>query len=369
MTKRIVICVDGTWNTPDQRYRCEVSSTNVAKMAEAIASRDERGIRQLVFYDKGVGTGRFDRLYGGAFGYGLSKHLENAYRFLIEHYEDGDEIYLFGFSRGAYAVRSTAGLIYNCGLLRKEWVSKFNEAYQLYRRRDDPSKPSAIESRLFRKSFAREIKIKFVGVWDAVGALGIPPLFKFDLKLFNKRFVINSNILNKRWQFHDVALGKHIENAFHALAIDETRKPFEPALWKQQTDASAQKLEQVWFAGAHCNIGGGYDDTGLSDITFMWMKEKAEACGLAFDHDYIWQNIRPNMLGELHNSLTGLFKLLPSCPRPIGQSNETVDKTALDRMESDPGYRPANVIAYLQDRGEVRRKSRETIGSAYQKAA
>jgi hypothetical protein len=99
----------------------------------------------------------------------------------------------------------------------------------------------------------------------------------------------------------------------------------------------------------------------------MWMKEKAEACGLAFDHDYIWQNIRPNTLGELRNSLTGLFKLLPSCPRPIGQSNETVDKTALDRMESDPGYRPANVIAYLQDRGEVRRKSRETIGSAYQR--
>ncbi|MGH6636910.1 MAG: DUF2235 domain-containing protein [Gammaproteobacteria bacterium] len=363
MGKRIVICVDGTWNTPDQRDRGRPSFTNVAKMAEAIAPRDKRGMNQLVYYDKGVGTGRLDRLCGGIFGYGLSKRLENAYRFLVEHFQEDDEIYLFGFSRGAYAVRSLGGLIYNSGLLRKEWISKFHDARRLYRRRDDASKPSAVEARLFRKSFAREITIKLIGVWDTVGALGIPPLLRLDIKLFNKRFIIDSNIANKRLQFHDVTLAKHIENAFHALAIDEVRKPYAPSVWRQRPDASAQRLEQVWFPGAHCNIGGGYDDTGLSDIAFMWMKDRAEECGLAFDQDYMRENVRPNALGELRKARTGLFKLLPPCLRPIGAFNETVDQSALQRMAKVAGYAPDNLINYLQDY-----QSRQAI-SAYQKAA
>ncbi|MGH8657196.1 MAG: DUF2235 domain-containing protein [Gammaproteobacteria bacterium] len=364
MGKRIVICVDGTWNTPDQRDRGRLSSTNVAKMAEAIAPRDKKGMNQLVYYDKGVGTGRLDRLCGGVFGYGLSERLENAYRFLVEHFQEDDEIYLFGFSRGAYAVRSLAGFIYNSGLLRKEWISKFNDAHRLYRRRDDASKPSAVEARLFRKSFARAITIKLVGVWDTVGALGIPPLLKLDITLFDKRFTIDSNIANKRWQFHDVTVAKHIENAFHALAIDEVRKPYEPSVWKQQPDARAQRLEQAWFAGAHCNIGGGYNDTGLSDIAFLWMKDKAEECGLAFDYDYMRENVRPNAVGELRKARTGWFKLLPHCLRPIGSSNETVHESALERMAKVAGYAPDNLIAYLQDH-----KSRQSVGCAYQRAA
>lgn len=370
MAKRIVICADGTWNTPDQRRRGKTSPTNVAKMAEAIACSGKRGSAQLVFYDKGVGTGRFDRLCGGAFGYGLSKHVENAYRFLVEHYQDGDEIYFFGFSRGAYAVRSAAGFLHNCGLLRKEWTSKFTEAYELYRRRDSASKPNAIEARLFRKSFAREVKIKFIGVWDTVGALGIPPLFKLDLQLFNKRLTIDSSIFNKRWGFHDVALGKHIENAFQALAIDETRKAFEPAVWKQQVDAIGQKLEQVWFAGVHSDIGGGYDDTGLSDIAFLWMKERAEACGLSFDDDYIREHIRADVLGELHMSRTGMFKLLPGHPRLIGHSNGSVCETALERMDADPSYQPPELIAHRENKGsKVTLKPRYMIGRDYQQAA
>ncbi|MGH8610664.1 MAG: DUF2235 domain-containing protein [Gammaproteobacteria bacterium] len=364
MGKRIVICVDGTWNTPDQRDRGRLSSTNVAKMAEAIAPRDNKGMNQLVYYDKGVGTGRLDRLCGGIFGYGLSKRLENAYRFLVEHFQEDDEIYLFGFSRGAYAVRSLAGFIYNSGLLRKEWISKFDDASRLYRRRDDASKPSEFEAKLFRKTFAREIRIKLIGVWDTVGALGIPPLFRLDVKLFNKRFTIDSNIANKRWQFHDVTLAKHIENAFHALAIDEVRKPYAPSVWRQQLDASTQRLEQVWFAGAHCNIGGGYADTGLSDIAFMWMKGKAEECGLAFDHEYIRENIKPNALGKLREARTGLFKLLPPSLRPIGSSDETVDQSALERMAKIADYAPDNLIHYLKHC-----TSRQATGCAYQKAA
>lgn len=364
MGKRIVICVDGTWNTPDQRDRGRLSATNVAKMAEAIAPRDKKATSQFVYYDKGVGTARLDHLCGGIFGYGFSKRLENAYRFLVEHFQEDDEIYLFGFSRGAYAVRSLAGFIYNSGLLRKEWIPKFDDAYRLYRRRDDASKPSAIEARLFRKSFAREIKIKLIGVWDTVGALGIPTLFTLDIKLFNKRFIVDSNIANKHLQFHDVTLAKHIENAFQALAIDEVRKPYAPSVWRQQPDASTQRLEQVWFPGAHCNIGGGYGDTGLSDIAFMWMKDKAEQCGLAFDHEYIRENIRPNALGKLREARAGLFKLLPPSLRPIGSSNETVDQSALERMAKVAGYAPDNLIHYLKDY-----TSRQAIGSAYQEAA
>lgn len=342
MSKRIIICSDGTWNTPDQKDRGEVRPTNVTKMALSVASKGTDGKIQIVFYDKGVGTGwGLNRWIGGMFGTGISKNIEDAYRFLIETYKVGDEIYLFGFSRGAYTVRSTAGLIRNCGLLKKEHADKFKDAYKLYRRRDDKSRPNSVEAQLFRKSYSHEVRIKFIGVWDTVGSLGIP---LDGLRFINKLL---------RLEFHDVKLSSYVDNAYQALAIDERRKPFLPAIWEKQKHAINQKVEQVWFAGVHSNVGGGYEDTGLSDIAFLWMKEKAELCGLSFDDTALRQLgilIAPNWNGKLRDSKTGFYRLTGDHIRSIGRkerAEESVHSCAVIRYEKNPAYKPENLTEYL----------------------
>jgi len=318
MPKRLIICCDGTWNKPDQQQDGVPTPTNVTKVALAAAPQDAAGNPQMVFYDKGVGTDWYSKLIGGAFGAGLSKNIQDAYRFLIANYEPNDFLYLFGFSRGAYTARSLAGLIRNSGLLRREFSGKVEDAYTLYRRRDDKSHPTDTEATLFRRSFCNEPRIHFLGVWDTVGALGIP----LDGPL---RFI------NKAWQFHDVKLSRSVDHAYHALAIDEKRKAFAPTLWEQQENAGAQVLEQVWFAGVHSNVGGGYPKRGLSDLALLWMLRKAEACDLRFDLARIPVAIRPNAdpaapptpdLPE--NSQTLFYKILGfgDYHRPIGKYDD-----------------------------------------------
>jgi uncharacterized protein (DUF2235 family) len=303
--KRIVICCDGTWNRPDQVDLGKVRPSNVAKMALAVARQDGAGVDQRVYYQPGVGTGRWNRIRGGAFGWGLSRNIRDAYLYLVENYAPGDELFFLGFSRGAYTARSLAGLIRNCGLLHREYAGRLGDAYALYRRRDDDSNPRAIEAQLFRKSYAAEIRIKFIGVWDTVGAYGIPA---GPLGWLNGAIHL---------RFHDVKLSSYVENAFQALAIDERRRPFKPAIWERQEHATTQRLEQAWFPGVHTNVGGGYADSGLSDIAFLWMKERAGSCGLAFDEDYVRNMFRPDPLGELRNSMTLLYRLLVPYERPI----------------------------------------------------
>lgn len=339
MSKRIVICSDGTWNTPDQKDRGKYRPSNVVKIARAVAAFGRDKKPQIVFYDKGVGTGwGLDRLTGGAFGQGLTNNIKDAYRFIIHNYDDGDELFFFGFSRGAYTVRSTVGLIRNSGLLRKIHADKLPEAFKLYRREDVA--PDSEIAKDFRKSHSREIKVKFVGVWDTVGALGIPI---HGLKFLTRR----------RHQFHDVTLSSYVQNGFHALAIDEKRKAFKPAIWETKK-LKNQNVEQVWFAGVHTNIGGGYEDSGLSDITFMWMKKKAEECGLSFDKFYVQKTVQPNFQGELRNSKKGLFKFFPDYIRSIGKgknSKEKVHSTALERLSKIPSYKPDNLIEYQKKTG------------------
>ena len=349
--KRIIICEDGTWNVPDRKDGDEVSSSNVAKLVLAIEADDPQGVKQVVRYHPGIGTGKWDRIRGGAFAHGLSKHVQTAYRAIAQEYEPGDEIFLFGFSRGAFTARSVAGLIRNSGVLTRAHLDKVEDAYDLYRSREKENHPRAVEAQLFRRQFSHEPRIKFIGVWDTVGALGIPeiPWFPFAIER-----------LNKRWAFHDTDLSTTVDHAYQALAIDERRAQFTPTLWSQQEGAPEhQKLEQVWFAGVHSNIGGGYRDRGLSDITFLWMQEKAQACGLAFNADFIAQNFKPNPLGALRDSRTGLYNL-PFLPepveRPIGTShraNESVDPSVLQRQAEhrNPAYAPSNLLTYLQARG------------------
>lgn len=295
-----------------------------------------------------MGTGRFDRLLGGAFGLGIERKILDAYQFLIINYETGDELFFLGFSRGAYTVRSTFGLIRNSGLLKPEFAHKVPDAYALYRRRDDASHPDAVESELFRRTYSREPRAKFIGVWDTVGALGLPVGGLLQL-------------INKRWSFHDMTLSSWVDNAFQALAIDERRKPFRPAIWDQSANAAGQVFEQVWFAGVHSNVGGSYPKTGLSDVTLLWMIEKAEACGLAIDRNSMAtiNKPRPDALGTLYNSQTLWYKIagLGDYIRPIGQTaKESAASTAVDRLTNPPSkYQPPNLKDFLARGGQVSR--------------
>jgi uncharacterized protein (DUF2235 family) len=268
--RRLIVCCDGTWNRPDQVRDGVASPTNVTKLALGIAPEDTAGTAQSVYYHRGLGTDRLERIRGGAFGFGLSRHVRECYRFVVERYQPGDELYFFGFSRGAFTARSLAGLIGNAGILRAEHVGRIDEAYRLYRDRGDLRDADGMESQLFRRMYSHDTRdVHFIGVWDTVGALGIPGL--------------RGRLANRLWGFHDTTLGPHVRFAYHALAIDEQRAPFQPTLWEQKPDAKKdQKLQQVWFAGVHSDVGGGYPDPALAEVPLEWMTERAQKCGLAF---------------------------------------------------------------------------------------
>jgi uncharacterized protein (DUF2235 family) len=278
-----------------------------------------------------------ERLLGGLFGFGLSRDVRDCYRFLVDNYDGGDELFFFGFSRGAFTARSTAGFVRNAGILRREHADRVDEAYALYRNHEGPDAPSAVA---FRRQFSvsTETPIRFIGVWDTVGALGVPNLG-----------LPGTNFLNRRYQFHDTQLSSKVRSAFQALAIDEARRPFLPTLWQVQSRAVGQQVEQVWFTGVHCDIGGGYPDTALADITYHWMTDRARSCGLGLLEPPA--PLDPALVtGQLHDSRTGIYALLPAVSRTIGATNaqsEYAALTAVERMKQRTDYRPRNLESYL----------------------
>lgn len=359
MAKRIAIFCDGTWNSADQAKDDRPCPTNVVRLALRVA-RHARDQVQVVYYGQGVGTGgSLDKFTGGAFGKGLDDNLFAAYRFLVLNYEPGDEIYLFGFSRGAYTARSLGGMIRKCGILGLKWAERYIEALDLYRNGDHPD--AAAPSR-FRQNFCSNggeaIPIQFIGVWDTVGALGIP------VAGFRR-------LTAGKYQFHDVELSGSVRNAFHALAIDEFRAPFRDARWAYKPKPG-QRVEQMWFCGAHSDVGGGYarDEWGLADIAFQWMKDMAASAGLGFDGDIDAQRtLRPDPLGVLHESRTGLYRLSPPHLRNIGtmatpeggherepriDPTQSIHPSVLLRWDQDPRYRPENLRRYFEIIGDAR---------------
>jgi uncharacterized protein (DUF2235 family) len=338
MSKRLVVCCDGTWNTPDQQC-----PTNVTKLALAVAAQDRDGKEQRTFYHRGVGTNRWERIGGGAFGIGLSRDVREVYRFLVLNYDPGDELFFFGFSRGAFTARSAAGFVRNAGILRREHADRVDEAYALYRDKGDAKKPRGVEATLFRRSYSHQTRIRFIGVWDTVGALGVP--------LDGLRLV---NVFNRRFQFHDTELSSTVDAAFQALAIDERRGPFKPTIWKKQADApDAQQVEQVWFAGVHSDIGGGYPDNGLSDLSLTWMFDRARSCGLALKPEI---PVAPDPLGKLNDSLTGIYRFIPRYDRRLGVTDRTVEyaaSSAVDRHKQEQSYAPAGLVTYLDDAPQI----------------
>ncbi|ROO86056.1 putative alpha/beta hydrolase family protein DUF2235 [Actinocorallia herbida] len=366
--KRLIACCDGTWNTADQAVAGQSCPTNITKLALSVAPRDPLGTDQRVYYHGGVGTERKERLRGGAFGVGLSRNVLDAYRFLIDNYEPGDSLFFFGFSRGAFTARSLAGLVRNSGVLRRENAGRIDEAWTLYRNAYE--KPSGMASTLFRQSYAHEPRIRFLGMFDTVGTRGVPTLGPRWLSPVVKR-------LNRRWEFHDTTLSSLVDGAFHALAIDEQRSVFEPTLWHQQPDSPGQELRQVWFTGVHCDIGGGYRESGLSDLSLLWMADRAREYGLHFLPDAFspdgpaavapGKSIRfataPDAMGPLHPSRNGLYRLVDAVDRAIGAAvddrgrpdgNEYLAMPAEQRYGADPRYRPGGLVTYLKDPSRVR---------------
>jgi uncharacterized protein (DUF2235 family) len=243
------VCLDGTWNRPDDK----LNATNVVKIMRAIRHSDDDGIQQIAFYDKGVGTGGpIDKITGGAFGRGLDENVRDGYRFLANNYEPDDEIYIFGFSRGPYTARSLAGFIGACGLLNKHEMGRLMEAWEIYL--TPKAKRDGVRMGALHAEADTGVRIRCIGVWDTVGALGVPVE---RLKFMNRG----------KFQFHDTNLGAGVDCALHAIGIDEKRGPFAPTLWQTDTPNPGQIIEQVWFAGVHSNIGGSCDDKGLSDLT------------------------------------------------------------------------------------------------------
>jgi uncharacterized protein (DUF2235 family) len=348
--RRLVICADGTWNRPDQEDHGVDTATNVTKISRAIRPLTKGKVTQVAYYHSGVGTGNtFDKLTGGAFGEGLDRNIIDCYRFLAHNYTKGDEIYLFGFSRGAYTVRSLAGLIRNSGLVTLEHEGMTPEAFSLYRDRNPEKHPNSAAAIAFRKQFAVEPDITCIGVWDTVGALGIP------VGLFD-------SMNHRRYSFHDVTLSSKTKNAFHALAIDERRRPFAPSLWEQPVEDARNRtnwLEQAWFAGVHSNVGGGYADARQSDVTFRWMVSRVTArCGLEFD-DTLIERIAPAKAGgKLYDSMNPFYEALTPVERELGATPgdppltntwEYVHTSAHRRMTAEEvgRYDPSNLKKYL----------------------
>jgi uncharacterized protein (DUF2235 family) len=228
MAKNIVICFDGTWNTADAEF-----PTNVVKTAQLVSQCDAKGEAQIVFYDEGVGSSRVpfantvNRLLGGAFGAGLTDSIERAYRFLSFNYAPGDRIFVFGFSRGAFGARSFGGLLRTCGVLDKQNIRFVKDAMTVYRERDREKGADSDACVDFRRKYSiachhavatdRErplLQVEYLGIWDTVGALGIP-----NGILFAGRY-------NRRYRFHDHNLSSMVRQARHALAIDERRVTF-----------------------------------------------------------------------------------------------------------------------------------------------
>lgn len=341
--KKIVIFCDGTWNTPDEEENGLPCATNISKMALATSDASKDGTAQLMYYDVGIGTegNSIQQIIDGATGTGISNNILQAYEFIIKNYRQGDQLFLFGFSRGAFTVRSLAGLIRNCGILKPEFINKINQAYNIYKSRNPIKKPNEKESILFRKSYAVEniTQIEFIGIFDTVGALG-NPLFA-------------ESIINSKNQFHDTQLSSYVNNAFHALAIDEKRKNFNATLWYKKNSDSNQNFQQMWFCGVHSDIGGGYPEHDLSDISLLWMLEKAEGCGLNFN-TIEQASTSPNSLGMMHESYKGIYKLYSKYDRPIGEidslgrlTNEEIHPSVIQRYHVDASYRPKKLVDYI----------------------
>ena len=348
MAKTWIVCIDGTWNQPGQKDRDPVTATetaapsNIVRTWEALANTPLAtdfyygsiapikpkilftGVEGEVIYLAGIGTsGTVEtHILEGATGTGTSERIRDAYRFLAERYHQGDRIYGFGFSRGAFAIRSLAGFIDLAGMPKQPRALKEEEVLEIY--------DAYMDGKLVDKARYGTIDtmIEFIGVWDTVGALA------FGRTLGN---------------FHRINPG-NVKRVAHALALDEERQRFEPSFWDAPATAATQ-VEEVWFSGCHTNIGGGYADANLSNIALFWMLQSARDAGLPLDARGIPgfdlkdpRGLQRDSYKEFYDSMGLIGGIAESLhlkhePRAI-RAGQRIHQSVFDRMQEAPGQQP-----------------------------
>jgi uncharacterized protein (DUF2235 family) len=369
--KRIALFIDGTWNRPDAEH-----PTNVLRLSRCVMHSDADGYPQQVIYSPGVGAGRgnnrlarrMDRLLGGALGWGLTDIIEEAYRNLVFAYEPGDEIYIFGFSRGAFAARSLAGLIRCCGIPPRRHLARLPEAMARYMARGKTFHPEDPSSYEFRAGFSpytatsqREfqwrrgrgdeaivLSVAYMGVWDTVKALGLPA------------FVPMAARFNAQYEFHDDRLSSAVKSARHAVSLDERRRTFPSLTWSNVEELNNEagghaegvppNYAQQWFPGDHGSVGGGGARVGLSSVPLIWIAQGAERAGLRLswpEVDRVAPRLDPvreyltNKFGPvgLSGALLSAIKTDRDGPKEV----RDVSVALLDRVTGDPSYRPPGI--------------------------
>lgn len=371
--KRIVIFIDGTWNRPDAEHQ-----TNVVRLARCVHHRTDGGMPQMVIYSPGVGSGRgntvvarkFDRLLGGALGWGLTDIIEETYRNLIFTYQPGDEIMVFGFSRGGFAARSLVGLIRSCGILRRSDLRSVPLAMQFYMERGDDTHPGSDRSHRFRAKHSPEVvtsekelawrerhapevaealllKVAYLGVWDTVSGLGIPAFLPWAARV------------NRQYRFHDTRLSSLVLAARHAISIDERRATFPAFPWSNLDTLNRENLNyllpshmQQWFPGNHGSVGGGGSRIGLSSIALHWVALGAQAAGLAIDweefdrvaHDFDVTEQLDNKFGPV--GLASVLNVLTK-DRAGPAGLEELSMAAIDRCFVDGTYKRNPTLAQV----------------------
>jgi hypothetical protein len=372
MSKNIVLCADGTGNRGG-----ETPDTNVYRMYHAVdIHQPKRERKQITFYDNGVGTStnKYIRGISGALGFGFGKNIQHLYAFLARNYDPGDIVYLFGFSRGAATVRAFGGMLQECGLIDR------NHPKCMTNERFDPDKFSELVEDAFKhyknkngsafrsqEHVRGEVRIKFMGIWDTVSALGFPyqrtgdsimddllerPLLVWPVRACDNFFDFGP-LAHK---FYNYTPNKIVDNVYHAIAIDDERKSFLPRIWDEKDPGLKGNITQVWFAGMHSDVGGSYNQTGLAYETMAWMMERAEHHGMDFFKGALDEaKDKANVHGKLHNSRDGMALYYRYAPRNIeslcaNSQNSALSKltgpikihqSVVDRMQRDTdGYAP-----------------------------
>lgn len=412
---RLVLCFDGTWNTWH-------SNTNVARFFSLVSDRAMQCPHQRKFYDEGVGTRWRDRIKGGLFGLGIDENIRQGYAWLAAEYPpdaapaeipppkegvkpqdldpekthvDGAALYFLGFSRGAFTARSLVGLVYYLGIPKElpadEVASKrplsehpwVLEAWKLYAERPhvkDREKADAAEKKKFADHDATvaqfrwrchyPVRVHFVGVWDTVGALGIPRIFNVDLPFYPLR-------PSTKYGFHNANFCPNVRFGYHAVAIDEHRAPYQATLWTAWDRIQNKEVEQRWFVGAHANVGGGYPHDLLPAPPLKWLADRAALCGLDFVNDRSERDAQGHLLPHCNRApanfdldgtefrapvrdsyaefIGGAYRVVRSIPfigggrahrRMLVHEDgifQTVDATAFAKWQLDLNYRPPNL--------------------------
>ncbi|KAF3920937.1 hypothetical protein ABW20_dc0102613 [Dactylellina cionopaga] len=333
--KRLIIACDGTWQDSNGELQDGKLKppTNVTRICRAIKALSSSNVPQIVYYQAGPGSSNnpFDKIIGGALGEGVAQNMRECFSFLSNNYAPGDEIFFIGFSRGAFTARSVASMVASLGVLTKKGLEAFAVIMKDYQHRYEkgykspqadcpfPNKPSAADPEYVEQMYRLgmtipNVRIKAIGVWDTVGALGVPKIgWLQKLRVQSKKM--------DEMMFYDTSLSPQVEYAFQALALDERRSPFLPTVW-ELPKGSPTILKQTWMPGEHSNVGGGWDDQNLANVSLAWMISNLTPF-LDFDDTYIYSEFEKNFryykkcklkprawgFGKIYNSMEGIYAI------------------------------------------------------------